>query len=34
MRQSRVKNRDAQALLKEYTQSLEWMLKKYPLTMV
>ncbi|MGB3343686.1 MAG: lipid A biosynthesis acyltransferase [Aequorivita sp.] len=25
------KNRDAQGLLKEYTQSVEWMLKKYPL---
>ena len=30
-RTSTVKNRDANALLKDYTQSLEWMLKKYPL---
>ncbi|OAD91806.1 lipid A biosynthesis acyltransferase [Aequorivita soesokkakensis] len=30
-RQAEVKNRDAQGLLKKYTQSVEWMLKKYPL---
>lgn len=30
-RSSKVKHRDAIALLKDYTQSLEWMLKKYPL---
>lgn len=30
-RQAKAKNRDAQGLLKEYTQSVEWMLKKYPL---
>ncbi len=30
-RQAKVKSRDAQALLKEYTQSVEWMLKEYPL---
>ena len=26
-----VKQRDQMALLKSYTESLEWMLKKYPL---
>ncbi|WP_456439634.1 LpxL/LpxP family acyltransferase [Psychroserpens sp.] len=30
-RSSQVKDKDANALLKDYTQSLEWMLKKYPL---
>lgn len=30
-RQAKAKNRDAQGLLKEYTESVEWMLKKYPL---
>ena len=30
-RTSTAKGRDANALLKDYTQSLEWMLKKYPL---
>jgi len=30
-RQAEVKNRDAQGLLKKYTESVEWMLKKYPL---
>ncbi|RED43159.1 putative LPLAT superfamily acyltransferase [Winogradskyella eximia] len=30
-RTSTTKGRDANALLKDYTQSLEWMLKKYPL---
>ena len=30
-RRAQSKNRDAQGLLKEYTQSVEWMLKKYPL---
>lgn len=30
-RKAQFKNRDAQGLLKEYTQSLEWMLSKYPL---
>ncbi|GGG35360.1 LpxL/LpxP family acyltransferase [Bizionia arctica] len=30
-RRSEAKHRDAQALLKEYTESLSWMLKKYPL---
>ncbi|WP_303316750.1 lipid A biosynthesis acyltransferase [Flavivirga abyssicola] len=30
-RTAEVKHRDAKALLKEYTQSLEWMIKKYPL---
>lgn len=30
-RRAEVKNRDAQGLLKKYTQSVEWMLKKYPL---
>lgn len=30
-RQAKVKNRDAQDLLKKYTESVEWMLKKYPL---
>jgi predicted LPLAT superfamily acyltransferase len=30
-RKAQFKNRDAQGLLKEYTQSVEWMLKKYPL---
>lgn len=29
-RRSKAKNRDAQGLLKEYTQSVEWMLSKYP----
>lgn len=30
-RRAEVKNRDAQGLLKKYTKSVEWMLKKYPL---
>ncbi|SFN50238.1 Predicted acyltransferase, LPLAT superfamily [Bizionia echini] len=30
-RRSKAKHRDAQGLLKEYTESLTWMLKKYPL---
>lgn len=30
-RTARFKARDAQGLLKEYTQSMEWILKKYPL---
>lgn len=30
-RQAEVRNRDAQGLLKKYTESVEWMLKKYPL---
>ena len=30
-RQSAAKARDAQGLLKEYTQSMEWVLEKYPL---
>ncbi len=30
-RQAEVKNRDAQGLLRKYTESVEWMLKKYPL---
>lgn len=30
-RQAEVKNRDVQGLLKKYTESVEWMLKKYPL---
>ncbi|MCB0465043.1 MAG: lipid A biosynthesis acyltransferase [Aequorivita sp.] len=30
-RQVEVKNRDAQGLLKKYTESVEWILKKYPL---
>ena len=30
-RQAQVKNRDAQGLLKKYTESVEWMLSKYPL---
>ncbi|MEH6763918.1 MAG: lipid A biosynthesis acyltransferase [Aequorivita antarctica] len=30
-RRAEVKNRDAQGLLKKYTESVEWMLKKYPL---
>lgn len=30
-RRAQSKNRDAQGLLKEYTRSVEWMLKKYPL---
>ena len=30
-RRAESKNRDAQGLLKEYTQSVEWMLSKYPL---
>jgi predicted LPLAT superfamily acyltransferase len=30
-RQAQVKKRDAQGLLKKYTESVEWMLKKYPL---
>src|SRR5690554_4331321 len=30
-RRSKSPNRNAQALLKEYTQSVEWMLSKYPL---
>lgn len=30
-RTSQIKDKDANALLKDYTQSLEWMLKKYPL---
>jgi len=30
-RKAQSKSRDAQGLLKEYTQSVEWMLKKYPL---
>ena len=30
-RRADVKNRDAQGLLKKYTDSVEWMLKKYPL---
>lgn len=30
-RRAKSKNRDAQGLLKEYTQSVEWMLSKYPL---
>jgi len=30
-RQAEVKNRDAEGLLKKYTESVEWMLKKYPL---
>lgn len=30
-RRAKVKNRDAQGLLKEYTKSLEWILGKYPL---
>ena len=30
-RKSQAKHRDAQALLKEYTQSITWMLKKHPL---
>ncbi len=29
-RQAEVKNRDAQGLLKKYTESVEWILKKYP----
>ncbi len=29
-RRAEVKNRDAQGLLKKYTDSVEWMLKKYP----
>lgn len=30
-RKSQAKHRDAQALLKEYTESVSWMLEKYPL---
>lgn len=30
-RRTEAKNRDAKGLLKEYTESVEWMLKKYPL---
>jgi len=30
-RQAEAKGRDAQALLKEYTESMEWVLEKYPL---
>ncbi len=30
-RKAKVENRNAQALLKEYTESIEWMLGKYPL---
>lgn len=30
-RQAEAKGRDAQALLKEYTESMEWVLKKYPI---
>ncbi len=30
-RRAEVKNRDAQDLLKKYSESVEWMLKKYPL---
>ncbi|TYA52348.1 LpxL/LpxP family acyltransferase [Formosa maritima] len=30
-RKSQAKHRDAQGLLKEYTESVSWMLKKYPL---
>ncbi len=30
-RRAEVKNKDAQGLLKAYTESVEWMLKKYPL---
>ncbi len=30
-RQAEVKNRDAQDLLKKFTESVEWMLKKYPI---
>ncbi|MFS4466580.1 lipid A biosynthesis acyltransferase [Maribacter sp. 2210JD10-5] len=30
-RQAKAKARDAQALLKEYTESMEWILEKYPL---
>lgn len=30
-RSADVKNRDAQGLLRKYTESVEWMLKKYPL---
>ena len=30
-RKSKAKHRDAQALLKEYTESVNWMLEKYPL---
>ncbi|MGO3181428.1 MAG: LpxL/LpxP family acyltransferase [Aequorivita sp.] len=30
-RQAEVENRDVQGLLKKYTESVEWMLKKYPL---
>ncbi|MFS4454865.1 lipid A biosynthesis acyltransferase [Maribacter sp. 2304DJ31-5] len=30
-RKARAKARDAQALLKEYTESMEWVLQKYPL---
>lgn len=30
-RRAEVKNRDAQDLLRKYTESVEWMLKKYPL---
>lgn len=30
-RQAEVKSRDVQGLLKKYTESVEWMLKKYPL---
>lgn len=30
-RRAEVKNRDSQGLLKKYTESVEWMLKKYPL---
>lgn len=30
-RQANVKNRDANGLLKKYTESVEWMLSKYPL---
>jgi predicted LPLAT superfamily acyltransferase len=30
-RRSKAKHRDAQALLKEYTESVSWMLNKYPL---
>lgn len=30
-RQAEYKHRDAQELLREYTKSLEWMIKKYPL---
>ncbi|MRI00800.1 lipid A biosynthesis acyltransferase [Kriegella sp. EG-1] len=30
-RQAQAKGRDAQALLKEYTESMEWVLEKYPI---